>query len=299
LILLVGIFLAVGAFILIVFLNAGGAPRATPTPAVAHMVVAAVDIPQGTSITESMLTTKDVNLAEKPADSFALTASVVGKTARQSIAAGAYLPQSAISGTGVSTSVDVAGELKPGERAMAISVDEVNGVGTLIQPGDRVDVVIAFIKDADRKPEIPETFVPPRNVAPPSCDKLLCEESAIGINVASTKVVIQNLRVVGILLSGPASPQGGAQASPAPAAGPILTGRTELVMLAVSDQQAEVLRFGQLLSSPITLILRAPADAEASPEDTTGIVLKVLIEEYGVLPPEPIFVPLGTDYVPR
>ena len=297
LILLVGIFLAVGAFILILFLNSGRGPAANPTPAVAHIVVAAVDIPQGTTITESMLTIRDVTLAEKPADSIALTASAVGQTTRQTIVAGAYVSQTAISGTG-STAGDIAGELKPGERAMALSVDEVTGVGTLIQPGDRVDVIFAFLKDIDRKPEIPETFVPPKGVVPPTCDKLLCEENAIGINVGSTKVVVQNLRVVGILLSAPAVPQGGAQASAAPGPG-ALSGRTELVMLAVNDQQAEVLRFGQLLNSPITLILRSPADAEASPDVTTGIVLKGLIEDWGVLPPEPVFVPLDTDFVPQ
>ena len=298
LILLVGIFLAVGAFILILFLNSGRGPAANPTPPLAHIVVAAVEIPQGTTITESMLSTKDVALADKPADSIALTESAVGKTARQTVVAGAYIAQSAISGT-EAIAADIAGELKPGERAMALTVDEVNGVGTLIQPGDRVDVIFAFLKDVDRKPEIPETFVPPKNVPPPTCDKLLCEEGAIGINVGSTKVVVQNLRVVGILLSTPSVPQGGTQASPAPGAGAVLSGRTELVMLAVTDQQAEVLRFGQLLNSPMTLILRAPADAEASPVDTTGIILKVLIEQYGVLPPQPIFPPLGTEYVPK
>lgn len=298
LILLVGIFLAVGAFILIVFLNAGGRPSATPTPAVAHIVVAAVDIPQGTTITESMLTTKDVSLGDKPADSIALTASVVGKTARQTVVGGAYVRVSAISGTG-STAVDIAGELKPGERAMAISVDEVNGVGTLIQPGDRVDVVFTFTTTGT-DPEIPIILLVPRS-AQFTCpeDKLACD-LGLKFNPVSVKVIVQNVRVVGTLLSGPNTPAaGGAQATPAPASGPVLTGRTELVMVAVSAQQAEVIRYGQTLVAPMTLLLRSPQDAEAPADETSGIILKNLLEEYGVLPPLPVTAPLPTDLVPR
>jgi hypothetical protein len=68
-----------------------------------------------------------------------------------------------------------------------------------------------------------------------------------------------------------------------------------IVILAVTAQQAEVIKFAQVEASsntatgdanmPITLILRAPADASAPPDKTSGIVLKTLIDQYGVLPP--------------
>jgi hypothetical protein len=70
-------------------------------------------------------------------------------------------------------------------------------------------------------------------------------------------------------------------------------------MVAVSAQQAEVLRFGQLLHSPMTMLLRAPADAEATFENTSGIILKTLIDDYGVLPPQPIAIPLPDELVPQ
>jgi Flp pilus assembly protein CpaB len=292
-ILLLGIFLALGAFILILFLNAGGGRnQATPTPAVAKIVVAAVDIPQGTSITDSMLTIKEVPLAEAPADSFALKESVIGKTARQSVAAGAYVPVPAIAGTAGAPTVDVAGELKPGERAMSLSVSEVSGVGTLIQPGDRVDAIFTFTGD-----EIPIIYT---NI--PSAFRTVCAgqivcDTGIKANGTSVKLILQNLRVVETLLPPAPVSQSGAQGTPAPS-GPTLTGRTEIVILAVTADQAEALRFGQINTAETILVLRSPADAEASPDVTEGVILKTMITKYGVLPPAPIAVPFPSDLRP-
>jgi len=298
LILLLGIFLAVGAFVLILFLNGGRGPAASPTPAIAHIVTAVVDIPQGTTITQSMITSKDVPLADAPADSLSLPERVIGKTARQSVVAGAYVPSAAVEATTAGT-INVAPELKSGERAMALQVDELSGVGTLIQPGDRVDVVFTFTKDAENKAEIPPIFQIPPRATPLTCDSgLVCGPDGFGINVASTKVIVQNLRVVGTLVSSAATPApGAAGASPTPGTEPLLSGRTELLIVALSAQQAEVLRFGQLLKQPMTLLLRSPEDAQASPDKTTGIILKGLIDDYGVLPAVPVATPLPTQFI--
>jgi Flp pilus assembly protein CpaB len=314
-ILLLGILLAVGAFILIVFLNAGGREGATPTPAVAHIVVAAVDIPQGTSITASMLSSKDVPLADAPADSFALTESVVGKTARQSVASGAYVPTAAIEGPSGAAPVDVAGELKPGERAVAVQVTDPNlGVGFLIQSGDRVDLIIGLdhipvgftfpltpgqkiVSDIPHAPlgnagntgyqEIPIALLPGSN----------------GIDTTSAKLMIQNVRVVYAKVQPtPAAAAEGAQGTPAPGSGGLSAG-PELIVLAVTAQQAEVINFVQAhtqalspdypggLVTSVTFAIRSPQDAEASPDVTTGIILRTLLETYGVLPPRLLIVP--------
>jgi Flp pilus assembly protein CpaB len=219
-------------------------------------------------------------------------------TARRSIAAGAYVPQAAITNVAApgSQTVDVAAELKTGERAMAVAVDELTGVGTLIQPGDRVDILFSFSTIKDTKdPEIPVILIPPSNsgVTCPE-GKLVCD---IGIvyNPVSTKVVVQNVRVIGATFSSTA-PDSNGQATPAP--GTAVPLRTQIVMVAVSAQQAEVLAAGQFLAKPMTLLLRAPTDAQASPEITSGIVLKKLIEDYGVLPPLPVTAPLPTELIP-
>jgi Flp pilus assembly protein CpaB len=59
------------------------------------------------------------------------------------------------------------------------------------------------------------------------------------------------------------------------------------VVLAVTPQQAEVVRFAQL-DGNVSLVLRAPDDAGAADTSTTGITLKWLVDNYGVLPPQPV-----------
>jgi Flp pilus assembly protein CpaB len=74
-----------------------------------------------------------------------------------------------------------------------------------------------------------------------------------------------------------------------------LNGQQELVILAVTPQQAEVIKFAQI-DGQISLVLRSPKDfvdasgAPVSPQAdvTSGIVLKTLIDKFGVLPPEVI-----------
>ena len=56
--------------------------------------------------------------------------------------------------------------LDPGFRAMAVQVDQVTGVGTIIQPGDRVDVIISF-EDTDGKFPVIYEGAPTRQGTPP------------------------------------------------------------------------------------------------------------------------------------
>ncbi len=86
--------------------------------------------------------------------------------------------------------------------------------------------------------------------------------------------------------------------APAPSERPgtALTGQQQIVILAVDAQQAEVIKFAQLDGS-ISLVLRSPEDFidpatglpypnGPVPDATTGIILKTLVDTYGVLPPE-------------
>ena len=77
----------------------------------------------------------------------------------------------------------------------------------------------------------------------------------------------------------------------------MLNEQQEIVILAVTPQQAEVIRYAQQMTNPLltlSLVLRSPDDfvdpATGKPvppvtTKTTGITLKTLIDTYGVLPP--------------
>lgn len=82
----------------------------------------------------------DLSLAAlpvKPEGAFSDPAELVGKSPSLAIAAGEVpLPRHFLPGS------PLAREIRPGERAIAIKVDEVIGGGGLVQPGDYVDVLL-------------------------------------------------------------------------------------------------------------------------------------------------------------
>jgi Flp pilus assembly protein CpaB len=287
LIMLIGFFLAAVAFVAVVMLlgsGAGGGGGNEPGIDALNttVVVAAADVPLGTTITAVMVATQDVREADKPPGSYTLTSEVIGRTVTTQLTKGQFLDGNAFSTTTVNP--DIARLLDPGKRAMAVQVDQIAGVGTLVKPGDRVDVVLAIrppiaIEKAPTKEGQPLTTV--RNFQAVADDVL---------NRTTVKVLVENLRVVGTLVPPPATTD--PNASPPPT-GPSYSGLpgTQLVLLEVTPQQAELIRFAQpsLPDSTLyslSLVLRAPGDAEAPPVTTTGITVRQLVDKYGVIPPK-------------
>jgi pilus assembly protein CpaB len=284
LILLIGLFLAVVAFVGVILLtNNGNSGTGTPAePTTTKIVVAAQDIPLGTTITGAMVATKDVPIADKPADSFALPEAVIGKIVRTDVTSGGYISTSTFSAA--ASLVDVAQLLDPGLGAVSVQVDQVSGVGTLIKPGDRVDVVLA-INDATKDPIV---------VAAPKGGQATTAAGAFEpfntlLNSTTIKVLVQNVQVVGTILPPPVAQQGAAQGTTGtgttPEATTTLNGQAQIVILALNAQQAELVRFTQL-DGNLSLVLRSPKDKDAPAVKTTGITLRQLVDSYGVIPPK-------------
>jgi Flp pilus assembly protein CpaB len=305
LILLIGLFLAVVAFVGVIMLtgntSSGGGTVAgpSPSPTTAKVVKATVDIPAGTTVTASMVELDEVPLAAAGPDTIPDTGNAIGKTIRQAVTKGETLGYSFFVSSGVEA--NITDGLPRGLRAMAIQVSQVTGVGTLIQNGDHVDVVISM--------KI-------QNVIPDPVNK--GQVIKVGDEAPSVKMILQNVPVVGTLLPPPTASN--AQPSPTPSGqtsggsqGPTtsLNGQSELVIVAVTADQAEIIRYSQLYSDPaagdnISLVLRSPKDyiklgADGNPvldangnpvattppvETTDGVILKTLIDKYGVLPPD-------------
>ena len=288
LVLLVGVFLAIVAFVGILVLTRQEAPQQVVAPTTGPVVVATVDIPLSTRISQDQVTTKTVNLDARLPGAFTDVSQVVGQIARQQVANGGQITVDTLNGgtSGQVTSIDCPLTL----RCMALQVDQVSGVGTVIKTGDYVDMVVGLT--ADKFPVI--------TVAP--------GDSAItvvaGLNSTSVKLLLQGLQVMGTLLPPPPAETAAATPVPAPSGsgapgapsgpGTNLNGQQEIVIVAVTAQQAEVLKFAQM-DGNVTLALRAAGDfvdpltgAVLPPVSsvTTGVTLKVLVDSYGVLPPE-------------
>ncbi len=244
-------------------------------------MVAAQDIPQGTVITQTMITMLTVDIAKKPADSYELPNAVIGQIARVDVAKDAIISSATFNASAAAAQVTTL--LDPGLRAISVQVDQITGVGTLIQPGDMVDVVLTMEQTDTKNPVVVEQ-APTKEGTPPVTVRNFKTINDL-LNSTTVKVVVENAKVIGTLVPPPAAaPAGGTTASPAPNT-PTLNGQQEIVLLAVSPQDAEIVRFAQM-DGNLSLLLRSPKDATASPVPTTGITLRQLVDKYGVLPPK-------------
>ena len=226
LVLLIGVLLAVAAFVAIVVVFNSQKTTTTTAPTDLPTVYAKADIPLGTIITQDMVEARPLDIAVRPPDAYGDVGLVVGLG--------------------------------------------LNGAANF--PLVTVD---------------PTTHI--LGAVP-------------GYDPTSTKVLLQNMQVIGTLSPPSTTPAaaGTTGTTGAPGTGETataLTGQQELVILAVTPQQAEVIKFAQVdPGSSISLVLRSPKDylgasgaAVVPPVDkTTGIVLKTLIDQYGVLPPQVI-----------
>jgi pilus assembly protein CpaB len=284
LVLLVGVFLAIVAFIAIILLNAGGRGDGgtPPPPTKLPTVVAAADIPLGAKVTADKVKIVELDVAGRSPGAYGDVSQVLNKKVRQEVVAEQQLTPDTFGETSQGTILDI--EVPPGKRAITVEVDQVTGVGTVIKTGDYVDMVVLF--PPDQFPVI--TANPQDNTF----------TVVAGLNGTSTKLLLQGIQVIGTLLP-PAAPPPQAQEGQqqqAQTGTALQEGQHEIVALSVDAQMAEVIKFAQVAGN-ISLVLRSaddfldpatglPLETPPLPDETTGIILKTLVDRYGVLPPE-------------
>jgi Flp pilus assembly protein CpaB len=287
LVLLIGVFLAVVAFVGIALLlsqSGGGGGGGTPPPITQLPTVKAVkDIPLGTTLTADMVTAETMNVDARKTTAFQDVSQVVGQIARRKITTGAQLEAAdfSTSETGCGT-IDV----PPTLRAMSVQVDQVSGVGTVINSGDFVDMVVGFT--GDKFPVV--TLNPDDNSI----------SVVAGLNGTSVKLLLEGMQVLCRQLPpAPAPAQGqqqqGGTTNENGQTTTSLNGQQEIVILGVTAPQAEIIKFAQLDGS-MSLVLRSTADFQRDPvtgavvppppSGTEGMTLKKLTTDLSVPIPE-------------
>ena len=285
LVLLIGIFLAIVAFVLVVITFQGRGPttgQATPSPSVVTVVVAAKDLPLGSKITADAVTLKTDYPAPFPGNAYNAVELVIGQIVREPVTTGQLITTQIINGqVGTVNTISV----PAGKVAIAVQVDQVSGIGTLTKPGDHVDMLVAITGD-----RFPVVSVNPN-------DQSVTVVS--GLNGTSVKLLLQGMQVLATLLPPPTAQTGNnAQQSPGSNGQTTnLNGQSQIVILAVDAQQAEVIKYAQV-DANISLVLRSgddftdpttglPLDPTLIvPVETKGITLKSLVDDYGVLVPQ-------------
>jgi Flp pilus assembly protein CpaB len=288
LVLLVGVFLAVVAFVGIFLLLQGGNTnnqQATAIPTVLPTVIATREIPLGVTITQDMLKTETLKIdTERITNAYQSDKLVLGQVARRKIGADAQITPDYFdtSTTGCGT-VDV----PAGLRAMSVQVDQVSGVGTIINAGDFVDLLVGFT--GDRFPVVS---------LDPETDAIT---TVAGLNGTSVKLLAEGMQVLCRQLppvAAPANGQAPAQGTSTNSGGQTTTslnGQQEIVIVAVNPTQAELIKFSQLDGS-ISMVLRSTKDFQRDPatgevippppSGSEGITLKKLTTDFAVPIPE-------------
>jgi pilus assembly protein CpaB len=114
-------------------------------------VVAAVDIPARTQITEEMVKVRDVPVDVKPEASYGSVDEVIGKATRYPLSVDEEVTSSKVVSLEPSQGTDSIAFVIPKEmRAISINADQVLSAGGLVLPGDYVDIIGVFsMKSAD------------------------------------------------------------------------------------------------------------------------------------------------------
>lgn len=287
LLILIGIVLAVFAFVGVVMIaNSGGGlgVAATPGPTAepkVDVVVAAVDIHVGDKITKEMVTIKQYSKSDAGRlgeDIYTNVNQVIGKSAGGEIGKDAVIHADTdfLSPGTMNAGQSISGSLSPGMLGIAMEVDQISGVGNLLVPGDHVDVILSMWMDQV---------------------KLTAKSGAFSVEMqggqrVTSKLIIQDRKIVGTLLP---LPEAAAASAKPTSGGQTVTnnGAHMIVILEVTPQEAEVIRYAQREEKQgdqtyltLGLALRATDDTSRH-QETTGINFSRLVQTYYVLPPDP------------
>jgi pilus assembly protein CpaB len=302
--LLLGILLLVAAALAYFVLTQPPTPSPdlvpTPTQEIRKtIVIARIDIPANTILTdtETFLGVIDIPESEfnaAPGQYFETTAELLNKQTVRQINFNERIRRSDVTDPGLSILIPTAQPNQPRPKAVPVQVDNLSGVADQIRPGDFVDILGSF--------EIQRTIIRPGFGE--NNQIVLREEVITG---RSVKTLIQNVQVLQVLK--PAVPQGtpGAEGQAPPAeeqaqpqtdasgqpiqpgqptqqsTGPQTTGTFQpgewILTLALTDQQAEVVKFS-VDAGTISLALRGRGDAAV--DNTIGATLSLLVSQFGL-----------------
>jgi pilus assembly protein CpaB len=106
------------------------------------VVVAKEDIPEMTTIYDSMLETKPYPNDYVPDGNYSNVQEVIGNVAAVPIKKGQPVLKNHLYSPGADTGIAL--QVAPSKRAVSIPIDEVRGVSKLIRPGDRIDIFVAL-----------------------------------------------------------------------------------------------------------------------------------------------------------
>ena len=109
------------------------------------VVVASRDIPEGSTIDRIALTTIQTPVQNAPMGAYSSTDSVTGRVTRVAVFEGEAIVPGRLAPVGSGPGLEL--KIPPGQRAMAVRINDVAGISGLLQPNSRVDVLVTIRED--------------------------------------------------------------------------------------------------------------------------------------------------------
>jgi len=189
LVILVGVLLAVLAFVaIVILLNQEDPDAETPEAVEVTVLVANQDIAIGDAVTPDLVSELQIPPEAEQETALRSVTQVSGQQSLFAIPEGSQVTAEAI-GIGGGGIIDIDAMLEPGEKAVTFQVDRVTGVDFLVKPGDSIDIVlsqsISVLQEtadsaANEDPEAPPRF-----------------EAVTGLeNQRTVKAILQDKRVI-------------------------------------------------------------------------------------------------------
>jgi Flp pilus assembly protein CpaB len=280
LVILVGVLLAVLAFVAIVILLNQREAEVAPEEVLQTVLVATEDIDIGEEVTPAKVEEQEIDPEAIQGTPLSSSTAVSGQPALFAIPAGSQVSGEAI-GLGRTDVIDISERLNPSEKAIAFQVDRATGLDFLVTEGDTIDIVlsrqISVLQEtadsaANTDPEAPQRF-----------------EAVTGLQDQRTvKAVLQDKRVLYVSATRAQAPEpvdtnGDGVINELDAQPEAAVIDAVIIVIAGTAQDAEVIKFAQNDLSErgqLTAIVRHADDDVA--EVTTGITIDQLVSEYGL-----------------
>jgi Flp pilus assembly protein CpaB len=280
LVILVGVLLAVLAFVAIVILLNQREEAVAPEEVLETVLVAREDIEIGTQVTPDLVEEQEIDPEAVQGTPLRSTTAVSGQAAVFPIPAGSQVTGESI-GLGNRLAVNLPALLNPGEKAIAFQVDRVTGIDFLVKPGDTIDIVTTQLINVLQ--ETADSAANTDENAPPRF------ESIPGLEAAPTvKAILQDKRVLYVSATRAQEQepvdtnQDGVidEADEQPAEAAI---DSVIVVIAGTAQDAEVIKFAQSDVTEVGSLMAIVRHAEDDvPEETLGITIDQLVSEFGL-----------------
>lgn len=295
---------ALAALLAVLMFRGADSGKAVQTAAQpVKVIVAAQDIPAYTVIRDQMLTEQAVNRDQLKGTELTSRSAALGKASKVSLVKGQALATSDLADAGLSN------DIVKGKRAVAVPVDRLNALAGMMRAGDYIDVIFSVkvsllyvlptrpleldtTTAADReKATLPAQAPtdPPPYAYPGEPGSRFKVQGVAAKGDPLAKVVVQDVKVLRVDAAAANAPAPGQAApTPTPKANPNAA-PTDMVILELTDEQAELMKFILDNGASYTFTLRANGDHEVS--NTTGITFDILVTNYQLPAPKSVRLP--------